>query len=110
MGSGQRLEALDSMRIPKGRYDPDLLEKVYLLIQSDKSDKSSAEDSVSVSVKDLKVGHVLSRSVFSLNGDNLLAEGTKISKMKLNLLLNHSKLSGLKEPIFIKDITPELFI
>jgi putative two-component system response regulator len=103
-----RLEALDSLRIPKGRYDPEILDNIYKLFELEKTDKRNGEQSISVSVKELKIGHILSRSVLSLDGENLLAEGTKLSKMKLNLLINHSKLSGLKEPIYIRDLNPEL--
>ena len=104
----KRLEALDSMRLPRGRYDPDVLESVYKIFASEKTHEKIGEESISVSVKELKVGHTLARSVMSLEGENLLIEGTKLSKMKLNLLLNHSKLSGLKEPVYIRDINPEL--
>jgi len=103
-----RLEALDSMRNPRGLYDPDILESVYQYFSSEKSDgETSDEKSLSISIKQLKLGHVLARSIFSLDGESLLAEGTKVSEIKLNLLLNHSKLSGLKEPIYIIDMKTE---
>ncbi len=103
-----RLEALDSMRTPRGLYDPDILESVYQYFSSEKSDgEVSDEKSLSISIKQLKPGHVLARSVFSMEGESLLAEGTKVSEIKLNLLLNHSKLSGLKEPIYIIDMKSE---
>jgi putative two-component system response regulator len=83
------IEALDSMRIPRGRFDPDILESVYQIFVSDKSGvKIGEENAIPVSIKQLKAGHVLSRSVLSLDGENLLIEGTKVSKMKLNFLLN----------------------
>lgn len=103
-----RIQALDLMRSPRGRYDPDILEAVYRHFVAQVTDvKIEDDNSIAISIKQLKAGHVLSRSVFSMGGENLLVEGTKVSKMKLDLLLNHSKLNGLKEPLYIKNMNPE---
>jgi len=103
-----RIQALDLMRSPRGRYDPDILAAVYQYFVSQITDvKLEDDDAIPIAIKQLKAGHVLSRSVFSMDGENLLVEGTKVTKMKLDLLLNHSKLNGLKEPIYIKNMNSD---
>jgi response regulator RpfG family c-di-GMP phosphodiesterase len=97
-----RASALRHMRTRDGWYDPQVLEAAYnrFVVVGQVGNLSHAAG-VPLSVKELKVGHVLTSDVKTRDGRLLVTSGHRISGTLLERIRNYAKLTGIEEPIYV---------
>ena len=97
-----RTSALGHMRTRDGWYDPQVLEAAYKCFVAETPTLTPTESAgVQLSVKDLKIGHVLTSDVKTRDGRLLVTSGHRISGTLLERIRNYAKLTGIEEPIYV---------
>lgn len=94
-----RPRLLRRMQERVGWYDPALLERVFPLFVAP---AAGDVDFTPVSVEELRIGDKLATNVVTLDGELILATGSRISPNFLQRILNFASLRGVTEPIGIE--------
>lgn len=101
VGKVSRTGAFGMMQRQAGRYDPDILAAARRCLQS--AEQAAPEPpAVSVSLKTLRGGQVLTRDIVTLDGKVLLTSGRRLTEVFLEKLQNYAALVGIKEPIYVQ--------
>jgi len=96
------LKALGEMQGRQGWYDPKLLAAVRACFGGKETDVDASRATVSLTVRQLRVGMVLHSDVKTREGTLVLAAGHQISEMSLEKIQNFEQVSGIQEPIFVE--------
>jgi len=96
-----RVKALEKLKERKGRYDLALLDKLleHYRIQETEEEEQHTR---TITLDELKTGHIVTKRVESVDGTLLLSPGQIITQAKLLLLKNHHTITGVKEPLHIQ--------
>jgi response regulator RpfG family c-di-GMP phosphodiesterase len=87
---------MEAMKSRSGIYDPNLL-KTAITCLIDAPPKGSA----ALGIKELRVGHVLTAAIETLEGTLLVAPGNFVSDSLLEKIKNFAQLTEIKEPIYV---------
>ncbi len=101
-----RSKALDEMRLRQGWYDLALLDAVRTYYGFGATASESDRPCVSVALKDLEPGMVLHSNVETKDGVLILSAGYQLSEMTVEKIQNFDRISGIKEPVFVKAPEP----
>ena len=97
-----RFKALESLRQTPGHYDAKVLEAVAasfdLALGSESADRPVPR---SLALKELQVGHQITKGIQTRDGMLIVPTGTIIAQVHLEKLRNFAELSGIQEPILI---------
>ena len=98
-----RFKALEQMQEQTGCYDPRVLDATFacfdVYLQATTEVKAA---SATISMKELRVNHVLSADLFTSDGILIVSAGAEITQMILEKIHNFEELSGIREPIFVR--------
>lgn len=101
-----RQEAIADMRTKLAWYDPAILEILeQVILEEHTEDVSSGPRRITVT--ELRVGHMLAKGIFTLDGLLVVPEGTVLRGSHMEKMRNFARLSGLKEPIWVIGPDPE---
>jgi response regulator RpfG family c-di-GMP phosphodiesterase len=101
--SFSRKRALEVMRKREGWYDPRLLEAAAVTFVSPAEVQKQADiPSMAVSVRGLRVGHVLASDVYTADGKLLISAGHRISEALLERIRNFAEVTGIREPLYVE--------
>jgi len=96
-------KALEKMQTRSGRYDPKVLDSTFACFDVYLSRPTPVVPvPKAVTLKELRIGHVLSSNVETKDGVLIICSGTKVTQMALEKLRNFDKLQGIKEPFYIQ--------
>ncbi len=99
--------ALQHLRTRAGWYDPKVLEAALNGLASSAAGLASGKRTlVGVATKELLIGQVLVSDVETREGKLLIAAGNRITETLLERIRNCSKLTAIKEPIYVEDLPP----
>jgi hypothetical protein len=102
-------EAFNLLRSREGCYDPAVLDAAYAcFVQSIEFAKPTTKQAVAVAVNDLCLGQTLLSNIETKDGTLLISAGNTISSATLEKVRNFSLLTGIKEPIFIEAVVPQI--
>lgn len=93
--------ACDQFRQQRDRYDPTVVEQVYMnlgVVQ-----RVSRRGPHSICLQQLRVGHILMADMQGADGNVVLAAGNQITPVVLEHLRNYADLVGVKEPLLVED-------
>ena len=98
-----RAKALADMKAREGSFAPCVLESVAVCFDvfvpaSGKAGGAVAE----VSLKELRVGHLLADKIETRDGVLIVGAGTRITPMLLEKLRNFAAVNGIREPIQVE--------
>jgi len=104
-------DALEKMSEQTGGYDLRVLEAAALSAVSRWATGTSpiqrqVETTLSISFRELKVGHVLISEIVTKAGMLIVAAGTTVTPTLLERLRNFSVVSGIREPITVRTTFP----
>ena len=98
-----KFKALERMKGCDGKYDPKVLEAVAagfdIHLSADEEDNT---ESAAITFEELRVGAVLKSDLYTTDGILVLPAGSEINQMLMEKLRNFSRLSGIKEPIYVQ--------
>jgi HD-GYP domain-containing protein (c-di-GMP phosphodiesterase class II) len=98
-----RIVALEQLRNRQGWYDPKVLDAAYAcFVPGAQSTDAVARASVAVSFKELRVGQILAADVETSDGVLILSKGFSITQALMERLVNFSRVSGIKEPLYVE--------
>lgn len=91
----------------KGIYDPEILRAFAELII--KNEKTPDEKRIPrpIGLAELTQNQRLEAPIYTNNGLLLFAQGTILNRISIQRIINHSKITGIKEPIIISEIKRE---
>jgi response regulator RpfG family c-di-GMP phosphodiesterase len=99
-----RMQAFARLRNANGLYDPKVLEAIAACYDVYLDKPSTAVAAISVTVSELKVGAVFTEDVRTKEGTLLVTANTRLSPALLQKLRNFHELTGLEEPLFIRQV------
>jgi response regulator RpfG family c-di-GMP phosphodiesterase len=95
------LKALGEMQQRKGWYDPKLLAAVLASFGGKPIQPEAARPMISVTLKDLAIGMLLSSDMLTRQGALVLSSGHHVNQTSLEKIQNFEQVSGIQEPIFV---------
>jgi len=98
-------EAIAHMRTRTAWYDPAVIDMLEFILLEDSTELKTSELPRIVPLRELRVGHMLHRGIFTVEGLLVVPEGTVLGPSNLEKMRNFARLTGLKEPIWV--IGPE---
>jgi response regulator RpfG family c-di-GMP phosphodiesterase len=101
-----RQETIADMRTKLAWYDPAILEILEQVILEEHTEDTSHEPR-RLSLTALRVGHMLAKGIFTVDGLLVVPEGTVLRGSHMEKMRNFSRLSGLKEPLWVIGPDPE---
>lgn len=105
-GGMVRSKALDEMRLRQGWYDPALLDAVRAYYGFAAAASESDRPCISVALSDLAPGMVLHSNIETKDGVLILSAGHQLNEMTVEKIQNFDRISGIKEPVFVKAPEP----
>jgi response regulator RpfG family c-di-GMP phosphodiesterase len=93
--------SLATMKQRQGWYDPELLDAVNARFGRT-AEQPEATPSISITVKDLKVGMTLTSDIYTTTGALIIPSGQRLNGMTLEKIRNFGQVAGVKEPIFVE--------
>jgi response regulator RpfG family c-di-GMP phosphodiesterase len=100
------MHALNELQARQGWYDPKLLGTVRTCFGGAEVKTAPAQENLSLTVKDLKVGMILLSDVLTKDGTMILSAGHQLSMMSLEKIRNFEQVSGIIEPITVEAPEP----
>jgi response regulator RpfG family c-di-GMP phosphodiesterase len=97
-----RIKALDEMQSRFGWYDPLLLDAVRTYYGIASATRENTRSNISIGIADLAAGMVLRSNIETKEGTLILSTGHHITEMTLEKIRNFSRVSGIREPIFVE--------
>lgn len=98
-----RRRAFEVMRKREGWYDPRILEAaVATFLTTAEAKQQTDTPAHTVSVRGLRIGHVLASDVYTANGKLLITAGHRVSEALLERIRNFAEVTGIREPIFVE--------
>ncbi|MEO7718810.1 MAG: HD domain-containing phosphohydrolase [Capsulimonas sp.] len=101
-GSLSQAGAYIMMRKRAGYYDPKILDAAAACFSAGAIVPTSAVQTLTVAVKDLRMGQKLATDVVSAEGASLVCAGTRLTALALEKIRNAAELTGLQGPISIE--------
>jgi response regulator RpfG family c-di-GMP phosphodiesterase len=101
-----RDEVVADMKNRMAWYDPvvvEILEQVML----EEHTEGDSDEPRRLPVASLRVGHMLSKGIFTVDGLLVVPEGTVLRASHMEKMRNFQRISGLKEPIWVVGPDPE---
>jgi response regulator RpfG family c-di-GMP phosphodiesterase len=98
-----RAQAFTRLRHASGLYDPKVLEAIAACYDVYLDKPPSAAQAAPVRVCDLLVGAVFTEDVRTKDGTLLVTANTRLSPALLQKLRNFHELSGLDEPLYVRE-------
>jgi response regulator RpfG family c-di-GMP phosphodiesterase len=102
-GGLSKLKALELMQSRAGQYDPQVLDGTFASFDIYLSAPTPlAVVTQAVTLKELRIGHVLSSNIETRDGVLIVCAGARITQMTLEKLRNFERLQGIKEPLQVQ--------
>lgn len=103
-----RRRAFEIMRKREGWYDPRVLEAaVVTFMPTVEAHQPTETPALAVSVRGLRLGHVLASDVYTADGKLLISAGHRVSEALLERIRNFAEVTGIREPLYV-EITESL--
>ncbi|HNX95670.1 MAG TPA: response regulator [Holophaga sp.] len=99
-------EAIEHMRSRTAWYDPAVVSALEQVLREEPGAIDDIDKPRTLPLRDLRVGHMLHRGVFTADGLLVVPEGTVLGPSHLEKMRNFARLSGLKEPIWVTGPDP----
>jgi response regulator RpfG family c-di-GMP phosphodiesterase len=90
-----------------GVYDPVVIKSLAELILQKGKEPAERRVSRSSLASDLEAGQRLEEALFTVHGLLLFAAGTELSELSIRRILNHAKITGVREPVLVSEIISE---
>ena len=90
-----------------GVYDPLVIKSLMELIIKKGKEPSEKRISKRVFANDFKAGFRLEEPLFTINGLLLFAAGTELTELSIRRILNHARITGIKEPALVSEAINE---
>lgn len=98
-----RKRAFEVMRRREGWYDPRVLEAAAVTFISPTETRPQTETpALAVSVRGLRIGHVLASDVYTTDGKLLISAGHRVSEALLERIRNFAEVTGIREPLYVE--------
>ena len=98
-----RAKALADMKTRAGSFDPRVLESISVCFDVFVPESGKVGGAVAeVSLKELRVGHLLADKIETRDGVLIVGAGTRITPMLLEKLRNFAAVNGIREPIQVE--------
>lgn len=101
-----RQDTLSDMRTRLAWYDPAILEILEQVMLEEHAEEDAHEPR-RLSLAELRVGHMLAKGIFTVDGLLVVPEGTVLRGSHMEKMRNFARLSGLKEPLWVIGPDPE---
>lgn len=101
-----RSQALDELGLRQGWYDRALLDAVRMYYGIASATPESERPCISVALADLAPGMVLHSNIETKDGVLILSAGHQLNEMTVEKIQNFNRVSGIKEPVFVKAPEP----
>ncbi len=101
-----RQDTLADMRTRLAWYDPAILEILEQVMLEEHAEEDIHEPR-RLSLAELRVGHMLAKGIFTVDGLLVVPEGTVLRGSHMEKMRNFARLSGLKEPLWVIGPDPE---
>ncbi|GIV15578.1 MAG: response regulator receiver modulated metal-depenent phosphohydrolase [Armatimonadota bacterium] len=101
--SVSRRRAFEVMRKREGWYDPRVLEAaVVTFVSPAEAQQQTDVPAIAVSVRGLRIGHVLASDVYTADGKLLISAGHRVSEALLERIRNFAEVTGIREPLYVE--------
>ncbi len=98
-----RRRAFEVMRKRDGWYDPRVLEAaVVTFVGVSETQRQTEAPALAVSVRGLRVGHLLASDVYTADGKLLISAGHRVSEALLERIRNFAEVTGIREPLYVE--------
>lgn len=90
-----------------GIYDPRVLKSLAELILQKGKEPTERRITKSLTSAGFKAGQKLEEALFTVHGLLLFAAGTELSELSIRRILNHARITGIREPVLVSEVYVE---